>query len=99
MFKLAEGLGLGMGGLKDVCGAVSGMFMAMSMFNSAGDKSDPRQTKLDTYAKIREFADIFTQECGSIYCRDLKSKESFTSCNRCVDFAAECIENFITTKE
>ena len=33
-FKLAEGFGLGMGGYKDECGAVTGMFMVLGLENS-----------------------------------------------------------------
>ncbi len=34
IFKLTEGFGLGMGGLKDTCGAVTGMFMSIGMIKS-----------------------------------------------------------------
>lgn len=95
IFKLTEGFGLGMGGLKDTCGAVTGMFMAISMHNSAGDKENPRQTKFQTYEDIRNAAADFQNECGSIFCRDLKTGESFTPCNRCVEYAAKCVEKYI----
>ncbi len=95
IFKMTEGYGLGMGGLKDTCGAVTGMFMAIGLHNSAGEKENPRKTKMDTYADIREMAEAFRVECGSIYCRDLKTGESFIPCNRCVEYAAECVEKYI----
>lgn len=95
IFKLTEGFGLGMGGLKDTCGAVTGMFMAISMHNSAGEKENPRKTKFQTYEDIRNAAADFKNECGSIFCRDLKSGDSFTPCNRCVEFAAKCVEKYI----
>ena len=38
-----------MGGLKDTCGAVTGMFLIISLYNSAGDMNDPKKTKMDTY--------------------------------------------------
>ena len=41
VFKLCEGLGGGIGGLGDTCGAALGMFMAISFRNSTGDMSDP----------------------------------------------------------
>ena len=98
IFAMTEGFGLGMGGLKDTCGAVTGMFMALSLHNSAGDKMNPRLTKLDTYAKIREYAELFKNECGSIYCRDLKSTKDgkqIVSCATCVDTAAKLVEKFM----
>lgn len=95
IFKLTEGYGLGMGGLKDTCGAVTGMFMAISMHNSAGDKENPRKTKIDTYSDIREAAAKFEEQCGSIYCRDLKTTETFVACNRCVEIAAQYVEKYV----
>lgn len=95
IFKLTEGYGLGMGGLKDTCGAVTGMFMAISMHNSAGDKENPRKTKMDTYSDIREAAAKFEEQCGSIYCRDLKTTDTFVACNRCVEIAAQYVEKYV----
>ena len=40
MFRITEGFGSGMGGLKDTCGAVTGMFLIISLYNSAGDLND-----------------------------------------------------------
>lgn len=51
MFRITEGFGSGMGGLKDTCGAVTGMFLIISLYNSAGDLNDPKKTKMDTYKK------------------------------------------------
>ena len=50
VFRLTEGFGLGMGGLRDTCGAVTGMFLVISLANSAGDMEHPLKTKMDTYA-------------------------------------------------
>lgn len=100
VFAMTEGLGLGMGGLKDTCGAVTGMFLAISLHNSAADKEDPRKTKMQTYEDIREAARYFDKQCGSIYCRDLKTVvdgEQVVSCDRCVAMAAEYVENYIAT--
>ena len=48
MFRMTEGFGLGMGGLMDTCGAVTGMFLTISLANSAGDMDKPLLTKMDT---------------------------------------------------
>lgn len=98
IFKMTEGFGLGMGGLKDTCGAVTGMFMAIGMENSAGEKEDPRKTKIDTYQQIREAAEHFHDSCGSIYCRELKSVvdgKQMVSCETCVETAAEYVDNYL----
>ena len=98
IFCMTEGFGLGMGGLKDTCGAVTGMFMAISLHNSGGDKSDPRKTKLQTYEAVRNVVTAFETQCGSIYCRDLKEVidgKQRVSCERCVELAAEHVEKYI----
>lgn len=87
-----------MGGLKDTCGAVTGMFLSLGMINSAGDKENPRKTKMQTYADIREAADAFQQQCGSLYCRDLKAVvdgKQAVSCEKCVETAAEYVDNYL----
>ena len=102
IFRLTEGFGLGMGGLKDTCGAVTGMFMAIGLHNSAGDKCDPRKTKMQTYEDVRNAAEEFKGRCGSLYCRDLKKVldgKQVVSCDCCVETAAEIVEKYIANHE
>lgn len=97
IFKLTEGFGLGMA-QKEICGAVTGMYMAISMHNSAGDKTNPPKTKFNTYEKIRGLSQDFEGECGSIFCRELKAVvdgKQAVSCQVCVETAAELVEKFI----
>lgn len=68
--RLSSSFGGGMGRLREVCGAVSGMFMA------AGVKygySDPkaREEKSEHYARIQKLAGDFKEQNGSIVCREL----------------------------
>lgn len=98
IFKLAEGFGGGMGGMQDACGAVTGMFMAIGMQGSAGDKAEPSKTKMNTYEAVRESAKAFKEKNGSIYCRELKAVvngKQVVSCQRCVETAAELVEKYI----
>ena len=93
-FRLAEGFGSGMGGLKDTCGAVTGMFMTIGLKNSAGKMDDPFATKMDTYQKLLDAAEKFKEKNGSIYCRDLKTQEGpqpLPCCMKCVEDAAQII--------
>ena len=86
---------------KDTCGAVTGMYMALSMHNSAGDKSNPPKTKFNTYEHIRTISKEFEEKCGSIYCRELKKAvdgKQIVSCQTCVETAAELVETFIEQK-
>ncbi len=96
VFRMTEGFGAGMGGLEDTCGAVTGMFMVISLANSAGKMDEPLLTKMDTYEKIRKAAEKFQEKMGSLHCRDLKSMEGpqpLDCCTRCVETAAEMIDS------
>ena len=101
-FRLAEGFGSGMGGLKDTCGAVTGMFLTIGLVNSAGVMENPMKTKADTYRKFRESAAKFTEENGSVYCRDLKNMDGpqpLVCCIKCVEDAAAMIDEMFADRE
>jgi len=68
--KLASSFGGGMGRLREVCGAVSGMFMAAGMIYGYTDLSD-KKAKAEHYRRIQELAEKFREENGSIICREL----------------------------
>ena len=71
--RLASGFGGGMGRMREVCGAVSGMTLAASALRGYNDpKAGPEKT--DTYAMIQELAGRFRAENGSIICRELLAK-------------------------
>lgn len=60
----------GMGRLREVCGAVSGMFMAAGLLRGSSDLRD-KAAKDAHYALIQELAEAFRRENGSIVCREL----------------------------
>ena len=94
-FRLTEGFGSGMGGLKDTCGAVTGMFMTIGLKSSAGKMDEPFATKMDTYQKLLEAAEKFKEKNGSLYCRDLKTEDGpqpLPCCMKCVEDAAQIID-------
>ena len=94
-FRLTEGFGSGMGGLKDTCGAVTGMFMTIGLKNSAGKMDEPFATKMDTYQKLLEAAEKFKEKNGSLYCLDLKTEDGpqpLPCCMKCVEDAAQIID-------
>ena len=68
--RLASGFGAGMGKMREVCGAVSGMFMVASMLKGY-DTPTAKQEKVDTYAMIMALGDEFKKEFGTIICREL----------------------------
>ena len=68
--KLSSSFGGGMGRLREVCGAVSGMFMVAGMLYGYDDpKGQADKTK--HYERIQELAEKFRKENGSIVCREL----------------------------
>ncbi|SDM85333.1 C-GCAxxG-C-C family protein [Acetanaerobacterium elongatum] len=68
--KLASSFGGGMGRLREVCGAVSGMFMVAGLKYGYSDPND-YAAKADHYKRIQLLAQRFKEENGSIICREL----------------------------
>lgn len=68
--KLASSFGGGMGRLREVCGAVSGMFIVAGLLYGYDDPK-AREEKADHYARIQQLAAQFTDINGSIVCREL----------------------------
>ena len=68
--KLASPFGGGMGRMREVCGAVSGMFMVLGSLYGY-DNSDADSKKKDLYKQVQELAEQFKQENGSIICREI----------------------------
>ena len=68
--KLSASFGGGMGKLREVCGAVSGAFMAAGMIY-ADDHIPTQEAKAAHYEKIRNLATRFKEENGSYLCREL----------------------------
>jgi C_GCAxxG_C_C family probable redox protein len=68
--KLSSSFGGGMGRLREVCGAVSGMFMVAGMKYGYADPKDST-SKAEHYKRIQELAEAFKEKNGSLVCRDL----------------------------
>lgn len=106
--NIALSFGAGMGRLREVCGAVSGMFMVAGLLY--GDKN----SKSEQYALVQELAEKFKEENGSIICRELlgvKGKESpipdkrtneyykKRPCSEMVRIAADIMAQYVKEKE
>jgi C_GCAxxG_C_C family probable redox protein len=68
--KLSSSFGGGMGRLREVCGAVSAMFMAAGILYGYSDPSD-KNAKAEHYELVQSLAMKFREENGSIICREL----------------------------
>lgn len=68
--KLASSFGGGMGRMREVCGAVSGMFMVAGLLEGY-DNSDGKEKKDKHYKLIQTLAEEFKAIHSTIICRDL----------------------------
>lgn len=108
--KISSSFGGGMGRMREVCGTVSGMFMAAGlMFENSSNPSN----KAELYKKIQELAQKFKDKNGSIICKELlagvetstspnpsERNESYYKKRPCVDLvgdAVEILEEYIAT--
>ena len=67
---LSSSFGGGMGRLREVCGAVSGVFMAAGIIFGYSDPKDDAAKK-EHYALIQDIAKRFRERNNSIVCREL----------------------------
>lgn len=68
--KMTSGFGGGMGRLREVCGAVSGMvFVASTLYGY--DLPDEDKSKKEHYERVQALAGDFRAQIGSIVCREI----------------------------
>ena len=67
---MASSFGGGMGRMREVCGAVSGMLMVAGLLYGYNDPEDDK-VKMEHYALVQELAGKFREQMGSIVCREL----------------------------
>lgn len=108
--RLSSSFGGGMGRMREVCGACSGMFMAAGLlYGYTGSEDD--KTKTEHYKRIQYLAQEFRKEHDTIICRELLKNLSVTSaptpdkrtmeyykvrpCARFVRTAAEILDKYI----
>lgn len=68
--RIASSFGGGMGRMREVCGAATGMFIVLGMLKGYSDPKDPA-AKAEHYKRIQEVAENFKEENGSYLCREL----------------------------
>ena len=106
--KLASSFGGGMGGMREVCGAVSGMLMVAGVLYGYDNINDA-EAKKSHYALVQTLAEQFREQSGSIICRELLKNLSVGAvpsartsqyykerpCTRLVELAAEILDKYI----
>lgn len=108
--KIAGSFGGGMGRLREVCGAMSGIAFVMGQLYGYSDPK-AKEEKNAHYARIQEAAKKFEEKNGSIVCRELlglkvkhdvpqaaeRTEEYYKKrpCKEIVGIAAEILEEYI----
>ena len=67
--KMVSAFGGGMGRMREVCGAVSGMYFVLSCLYGYDVHDDDRKKTL--YSQVQDLAAKFREACGSIICREI----------------------------
>ncbi len=112
--KMASSFGGGMGRLREVCGAVSGLFLAVGLKYGYTSPEDSAE-KAKHYELIQQLAEKFREKNGSIVCRELlnvgEKKESHIPekrtemyykkrpCAELVEDAAEIFEKLLVSEK
>lgn len=111
--QISSGFGAGMGRLQETCGAVTGAFMVIGLYNSNKYKN-VAEGKEASIKMIQSFNGQFVKLHASIKCRDLlkcdlrtiegqhyfkSNKLSEKVCEKCVASAVEIIEKLRTSDE
>ena len=107
--KLASSFGGGMGRLREVCGAVSGMLMVAGLLYGY-EGPEEGDIKKEHYARVQHLAGEFREKAGSIVCREIlknppsdptpspRTAEYYSQrpCARMVYMAAEILDAYIS---
>lgn len=72
--RMSASFGGGMGRMREVCGAFSGIIMVLGLFAGQVEGSD-QEAKEENYRLVQEAADLFRKENGSIICREILGLE------------------------
>ena len=69
--KMASSFGGGMGRMREVCGAVSGMLMVAGLLYGYTDPGEKDENKKAHYQLVQQLSGQFREENGSIVCREI----------------------------
>ena len=69
--KISSSFGGGMGRMREVCGAVSGMLIVMGLLYGYDDPGENDCNKKAYYPDVQKLMKGFQAECGSYICREI----------------------------
>ena len=96
ILKMSSAFGGGMGRLREVCGAVSGIFLVLGFVRGYDEGSD-YEGKKRLYSEVQTLASTFQDKYGSIVCRDLLAGVSVSagSSPEQIEYAARILHEFL----
>ena len=68
--QLSNGFGAGMGRKQEVCGALSGGILVLSLLYGRSENEDKQKQDI-TYSKVRDLMDKFKEKYTTINCKNL----------------------------
>lgn len=109
--RISSAFGGGMGRMREVCGAVSGMLMVLSLLYGYEEPGENDCNKKALYKEVQDLAGKFREEVGSIVCREILKNPSTDPnptprtaefykkrpCARMVMTAARLLDEYIET--
>lgn len=102
--RLSTSFGGGIGGMRHVCGAVSGMAMIAGLECGTSTPHD-KEGKKQNYDRVKSLAEEFEKEHGSIICKQLLGLEECAAvtkkkpCNEYITYCARLIEDKLLSKQ
>lgn len=97
LFRITEGLGLGMGSMTGTCGALSAAALLCGLKCSTAHLDHP-DSKAVTYQLSRSCMRAFEEKNGSVICQELKGVRTgkvLRPCPDCIRDAVEIIETLV----
>ena len=101
LFKVTEGLGLGMGGMEGTCGAISAAAVLAGLKISTADLEKPN-SKGTSYKASKACIAAFKEKNSTIVCRELKGVDTgkvLRACPDCIRDAVAIIEENLFPEE
>lgn len=101
--RLSSSLGGGIGGMKEMCGALTGSFLALGLTQGYG-KGCTADQKQAHAARVRALAEKFKGEFGWVNCRDLLQRNEVDGsaakeARPCMKYVLAAVSNLETALE
>ena len=94
---LASPFGGGIGRMREVCGTVTGMYMALGLARGYSDSKDNADKKR-VYTEVQQLAERFKEDNGSIICRTEKYYAA-RPCPELCRYAADLLDEYLKNKK